>query len=142
SLCPVDGGLPPPVPPQRTTGSIPDRRGAPRRPYRPSRLDFRKPDETCETAIWALPVTPGSHRTWPARGRRMSVAAWMESWPRKRTTLNLGMRSELFQTIFDCAVSAGRRPYAAMVVRTDVGSNAGILPGVKRNLAPRLTNRP
>lgn len=138
---PGHGGVPSLVATERTTGSIPDRRGTPRWPYRPSRLDFRKPDENRETGIWCLPVTTGAYRTWPERGRRMSLDAWREAWPLKRTTLHLGMRSDLFQTIFDRAVSSGRRPYAAMPVRTDAGAHAGMLACVRRNLDAMLNHR-
>jgi peptidoglycan/xylan/chitin deacetylase (PgdA/CDA1 family) len=139
---PGHAGVPSLVPDERSTGSIPDRRSAPREPYRPARHDFTRRDRGHETKLWCIPVTTGHYRVWPWEGRgRRSPQAWIEATRRHPMTLNLGFDPRRFLPIFDSAVSAGRRPYAAMVVRTDVGSHAGLLACVRRNLDAMLNHR-
>ncbi|MGH9661314.1 MAG: hypothetical protein ACRD96_22390 [Bryobacteraceae bacterium] len=133
-------GVPSLVTTERSTGSIPDRRMAPTRPYRPSRADFTRPDSGDRTKIWCLPVTTGRYRRWTIIGSRRSPRTWMNALLPPTLTLNLGFEPRLFSPIFDRAVSSGHRPYAAIAVRTDVGRHGVLMEWVKRNLEVMLNH--
>jgi peptidoglycan/xylan/chitin deacetylase (PgdA/CDA1 family) len=139
---PGHAGVPSLVASERSTGSIPDRRSAPRVPYRPARHDFTRRDPGDDTRLWCLPVTTGHYRIWPREnGGRRRPRAWLEATRRHALTLNLGFDPRRFLPIFDRAVAARRLPYAALAVRTDVGGNAGLLANVARNLDGILQHR-
>ncbi len=125
-----------------STGLIPDRRRIPRRPYHPSTSDFRKPDRRGESRLWMLPVSTGRiARRMPRLSQFAAVKAWLAGPQSPLDQLNLGMEHEDFMTIFDQAVSTGARPYAAICVRTDVGSNDGLMQRVRQNLFGILEHR-
>jgi hypothetical protein len=120
-------------PGELSTGVHPDRRAMPARPYRPSASDFLKPDRENRTRLWFLPMSTGAeHPAW-AKNRR-GFFARMAGGKRPAVKINLGFEPERFMPIFEAAVSAGPRPYAAIAVRTDVGSNEGLLRYVDSNL--------
>jgi peptidoglycan/xylan/chitin deacetylase (PgdA/CDA1 family) len=133
-------GVPSLVATEHSTGSIPDRREAPTQPYRPSRGDFRKPDRDSTTRIWCFPVTTGQYRQWPRNGERLRWRAWLKALPARTLPLNLGFDPQLFGPMFDRAVSARERPYAAVTVRTDVGSHDGLMSCTRRNLQSILNH--
>jgi hypothetical protein len=60
---------------------------------------------------------------------------------RPQVKINLGYEPERFLPMFKAAVSTGPRPYAAIAVRTDVGSNEGLLRYVEGNLHRILDHR-
>lgn len=132
---PGQPGVPSLVSEERSTGSIPDRRGAPTHPYRPSRCDFRRPDALGETRIWAIPVTTGTYRRRSREiGSRLRLQTWRDALKRRTLTLNLGAETQLFAPVFDRTVSSGDHSYAAITVRSDVGSDAGLTACVDHNL--------
>jgi peptidoglycan/xylan/chitin deacetylase (PgdA/CDA1 family) len=134
-------GVPSLVATEHSTGAIPDRREAPTQPYRPSRSDFRQPDRSSTTGLWCFPVSTGRCRQWPLSGERLSWRAWMRAVPTQTLTLNLGFSPQLFGPMFDRAVSSGQRPYAAITVRTDVGSHDGLMSCTRDNLRFILNHR-
>jgi hypothetical protein len=138
---PGQPGVPSLVATERSTGAIPDRRRAPNEPYHPSRIDFLQRDRHGTTKLWCFPVTTGQYRQWPRTGERLSWRAWSKALPLRSLTLNLGFDPGLFTPMFDRAVSAGRRPYAAVTVRSDVGSHDGLMSNVTRNMAAMLGHR-
>jgi hypothetical protein len=127
---------------ETSTGSIPNRRPVPTRPYRPSRGDFREPDRRGDARLWMLPVTTGR-----AAAPRLCLRDARNLWnwltaPEPPTVqLNLGLEPGLFSAIFDRAVSSGRRPYAAICARTDLGANTGLMAYAGRNLQAVLNHR-
>jgi hypothetical protein len=128
-------GRPSLVPEEASSGSIPDRRSVPLRPYHPSRTDFRRPDRAGDTGLWILLVTTGAvspHHQH--RNLLLDLWSWIAA-PRLPTIqLNLGIDPDQFLPIFHRAVSRRQHPYAAVCVRTDVGANDGLMACVERNL--------
>ncbi|MGH7340351.1 MAG: hypothetical protein ACREKH_07660, partial [Candidatus Rokuibacteriota bacterium] len=53
----VEPGRAPDTLPEPFTGSFPNYAGAPRRPYRPSRRDFRTPGRWWTRTLWEIPLT-------------------------------------------------------------------------------------
>ena len=125
---------------ERSTGAIPDRRGALTGPYHPSRSDFLRQDPNGSTRLWCFPVTTGQCRRWPRSRQRLSWRAWLDALPVRTLPLNLGFDPGLFGPMFDRAVSANRRPYAAVTVRSDVGSHEGLMSNVIRNMDAMLNH--
>jgi hypothetical protein len=139
----IDLTLEPGMPEQRglvaaelSTGAIPDRRGVPRRPYHPSREDFRRRDRSGTIRLWELPVSSGL----PSRRWRdwFAPAVAAATGPAQ---LNLGFAPGVFMPIFERAATSWRRPYAAICVRSDVGADAGLMACVERNLQAVLDHR-
>jgi hypothetical protein len=123
-----------------STGVHPDRRAMPTQPYRPSASDFLKADREGRTQLWFLPMSTGPEHTAWARQRPGFLARLTGAKP-PAVKINLGHEPERFMPMFEAAVSTGARPYAAIAVRTDVGSNEGLLRYVETNLQSILNHR-
>lgn len=107
------------------TGSIPQQRGVPRHPYRPSRSDFRRPDATGHSRIVEIPATTG--RVRPRHGLRESPGprnAW--AWLRYRAypwfeVAGLYQDPARLHDLIDDALAQGAR-YLSLPIRTDTFS--------------------
>jgi hypothetical protein len=125
-----------------STGSLPDRRNVPKRPYRPCARDFRKPDRNRQNRLWMLPVSTDQLACDATAARRpLDNQSWMAVPGYSTIQLNLGIEPGQFAPIFDRNVSARHRPYAAICVRTDVGSNEHLTACIEQNLATILNHR-
>lgn len=140
SMEPGCGAVSPSGPGELSTGVHPDRRGMPAHPYRPSATDFLKPDREGRTRLWFLPMSTGpEHPAWAKH--RPGFLARMAGAKPPAVKINLGFEPERFMPMFEAAVCAGPRPYVAIAVRTDVGSNEGLLGYVDGNLQAILNHR-
>jgi hypothetical protein len=92
-----------------STGSIPDYRSAPRRPYRPSRRDFRRPASFWPLPITLLPVSTGCINAKPVVPPNVEDGHAM-------VHLNLGLDPGWIRGIFDAVVEAD--PVIVSVVRS------------------------
>ncbi len=120
---------------ERATGRIPDRRGAPRLPYRPDRADFRRRDTSGRTRLWELPLSTDALVLRPKLSHPLRLLRWLRSTKRKPVTLSPEIVANHFPKVFDRALAA---PYVAMSVRTDVGTAAARLDNVARNFEAML----
>lgn len=140
TLEPGGEGKPSLVSAELATGRIPDRRTVPERPYRPSTKDFRKSERTRDGGLWMLPVTTGPlPRQFHDSPQPLDSRSWITGRP--HVQLNLGIEPLQFASIFQRAISTAHRPYAAICVRTDVGSNDGLMARVEENFRGLLNHR-
>ena len=134
TLEPGHGATPSLVRSELTTGLIPDRRSVPRYPYHPSSTDFRAIDQSGQSKLWMFPVTTG-RLPWHALSLRPHNIVTRLAAPHRFTLqLNLGLGPEQFRLLFEQAASLKQNSYIAICVRTDVGSNIGLLKNVEENL--------
>ena len=106
------------VPSERSTGALPDTREAPRRPYRPSLADYRRPGRWLRRRLWELPVSTGcvNGPALPARFEPQHDVVH----------LNLGLRPEWVRHLLD-GLLAAPEPIVVSVARTgDAESPAGL----------------
>lgn len=129
------GDLPRVLAHERATGRIPDRRGVPRRPYRPDRADFRRRDSSGRTKLWELPLSTDALVLRPKLSRPIRLLRWLRSTKRKPVALSPEIVAKHFPKVFDRALAA---PYVAMSVRTDVGTSAARLDNLARNFEAML----
>jgi hypothetical protein len=127
------------APEEAATGLIPDRAVVPHRAYRPSRDDFRVADQNGVTQLWMLPVTTGR-----APKRRRGLARFL---PRSLAPpeiellqLNLAHSPRRFVPIFERAIAAPDRPYAAICMRSE-GGYPRPLKQIERNIRYMLRHR-
>jgi hypothetical protein len=127
------------APDDATTGLIPDRTGVPHRAYRPSRDDFRAADQDGVTQLWVLPVTTGRA---PKRRRGLArfLPARLAPPEVELLQLNLSHAARRFVPIFERAIAAPERPYAAICMRSD-GGQPRSLQQIERNIRYLLRHR-
>lgn len=94
------------VPSEPHTGCLPGWDGTPRRPYRPSRRDFRVEDASCPRGTWMIPVSVVEEK--PGGGERRGSFR----------TLNLTLESDLFAAGVEAAL-ARPRPLLVCMARAD-----------------------
>jgi hypothetical protein len=136
----VDAGItidltPEPGAPARTrmvhtelvTGTMPDRRRTPRRPYRPSWTDPCRAARFRPAPVWMLPLTTAS-RPLVVDGVVVDDSG---------TAANLGTAPERLRHIvttgLEASVAAGS-PYVHAVVRSDIGRDPRLLAYTRQNL--------
>lgn len=117
-----------------TTGRIPDRRGVPRAPYHPSRADFRRPDGEGVTRLWELPVSTGALIKRSNLRHPIRLLRWRRSPKRHMLQFNIEIIAKRFPRVFDRVLAAAAPCYAAICVRSDVGTSEQRLSVVARNL--------
>lgn len=101
-----------------STGELPDYRGVPRVPYRPSRRDFRQPGGWRPRRLWHLPVTTGCINAKPV------IPSVVED-ARAMVHLNLGLDPGWIRGILDAALAS--EPVVVTVLRSgDVAMADGI----------------
>ncbi|MGI9600898.1 MAG: hypothetical protein ACR2QE_03365 [Acidimicrobiales bacterium] len=96
-----------------TTGLLPDYRGVPRAPFRPSRSDFRRPARWLGRPLWEVPVTAQRLPGAPADSDSKA--------------LNLASPSAAFQAVME-QVLAGPDPHLVMVSRTNMTTDSRFRP--------------
>jgi hypothetical protein len=117
-----------------TTGLIPDTRQVPNHPYHPSCKDFRSVDSTRRSTLWLMPVST-ARKPISDFERFVSFVSDLLMPHRRTLQLNLGLEPDLFQCLFGRSLFAMRHPYVAICVRSDVGSNNGLLNYAGENLS-------
>jgi hypothetical protein len=91
------------------TGELPGWIGIPTRPSRPSRADYRVPDDGGATRMWVIPMSSGN-------GVDDSMVPTAELPVR---TLNLTIAPDLFAAIAARILASSPRPYLGLMMRTD-----------------------
>jgi len=119
---------------ERTTGRLPDRRGAPQRPYHPALSDFRAPDDTGQVRLWVLPVSTGALIKRPKWRHPVRLLRWSRSPKRHVLQFNLEILPKRFPRVLDRALAAAGWSYVAICVRSDAGTSAERLDAVRQNL--------
>lgn len=122
------------------TGRIPDRRNAPRRPYRPDPADFRRPDATGKTRLWEIPLSTGAPVRRPKLARPLSLWRWLRSTKRLPVALSPEIAPRHFPRAFARALDRGLYrdgdlPYVAMSVRSDAGGTEARRTAMAQNFA-------
>jgi len=129
------------LPHERATGRIPDRRGIPLTPYRPSRTDFRRRDDSGRTRLWLLPASTGTLRRRPKLSKFNKLLRWWRSPARRISQLSLEIDPRHFKQTLRHALRRARPTYAAITIRTDVGTSAERLKIVAQNLDTILRHK-
>lgn len=96
---------------EHSVGRIPDQRGLRRKPYRPSRLNFRRRGWLTRSNLWFVPITTGQ-----TLGHVHGLA---DDVPPCQTLL-LGAPFEAVRPVIEAALHDRNRPYLGAVCRTDV----------------------
>jgi hypothetical protein len=130
------------------TGSLPDMRAAPRRPYRPLREDFLRADPNSERAISIVPLS-----TWKVPGllavvRRAYVAARvLRKSPvpdvlrrHGMMTLGLSLPPLVFHRMLDDLLGAEPVAHLASIDRSHVGNDPQKLNRIEVNLRHMLSH--
>jgi hypothetical protein len=117
------------------TGSGPDLRSLPREPYRPSAVDFRRPDPARTEGLWIIPVTTGRLRPSLARLRRFYRTILRPRWITSESlVLNPALSPPLFRDLLDQALASPATRLLVLGVRSDAGLTPWRLTRVSRNL--------
>jgi len=134
-------GVPSLVSAERQTGSIPDLTDVPRRPYRPSRHDFRTPDPSRTDGLWMIPVTtgqlpPGLRRArvlyrWLTRAADVSLDA---------LTLNLALTPVLFRALVVPVLLSPGPPCLVVVLHSSTGMKRRAMANLGKNLGYLLAH--
>lgn len=132
---------------QPHTGTLPDLGGAPRRPYRPSRSDFRRPDESCHRTISILPLSTWRPPAPLAIARRLYVRALrLRKGPipdvlktQRMMTCGTSLPGFIFRRMVE-DVLARPAPYLASIDRTHVGNDPEKLRRLDANLRHLLAH--
>ena len=117
------------------TGSLPDYTDTPRRPYRPSRPDFRKHGHERGRGLWIIPLS--TDRTVGRFGslKRAALKFGVDLEKRQETSqLNLGFGGKQFRELMDSLLYLRRESHLAPVLRTDVGAH----PALRRNMEENM----
>lgn len=117
------------------TGSLPDYVSAPRRPYRPSRQDFRIPSPEHERDLWAIPLSTGKEPGRFPGIKRAAKALGIDLRKRNDTVpLNLALGAPLFRALVDSWLATAGGTYLALIVRTDACLPARARANVAENM--------
>lgn len=105
---------------EKYTGTLPDYVSAPRRPYRPSRRDFRAHHPGHERGLWAIPLSTGKEPGRFTGVKRAAQALGIDLRKRNDTVpLNLSLGPPLFRALVDSWLAAAGEKYLALIVRTN-----------------------
>jgi hypothetical protein len=115
------GRIPRPYPTDKSpVGTLPDFVGVPRRPYRPSRRDFREHEPGNERDLWAIPVSTGKEPGRFVGVKRAAAALGIDLRKRNDTVpLNLGLNAPLFRALTESWLAAAEEQYLVLIVRSD-----------------------
>jgi hypothetical protein len=103
------------------TGSLPDYLAAPRRPYRPSRRDFREHSRARGRGLWVVPLSTQQVLGRFAGLKRAAMAFGIFQRRYEACQLNLCLDGPLFQLMVNRLLQRPGRPYLAPVARTEIG---------------------
>ena len=115
------GRIPRPYPADKSPeGTLPDYVSVPRRPYKPSRLDFRMDDPDSERDLWAIPVSTGKEPGRFTGIKRAAAALGVDLRKRNDTVpLNLELDAPLFRALTQSWLAAAEQKYLVLIVRSD-----------------------
>jgi hypothetical protein len=123
------------------TGSLPDYVSAPRRPYRPSRRDFRTHHAGHERGLWAIPLSTGKEPGRFTTVKRAAETLGIDLRKRNDTVpLNLALDAPLFRALMDSWLAAAEEKYLALVVRADACLPARFRANVAENMNSLLSH--
>jgi len=124
------GQLPRPAvfPDKPFSGSLPDLRGIPVRPYRPQTDLFTRSDPS-GAGIWTIPLSAGPLNSGAGEGQA------------EYQTLNFGCEPVTFFHIARYILTRFDRPYLTLVMRSDVGVHPRLLRNMQINLS-NIINHP
>jgi hypothetical protein len=115
-------------------GSFPDYAGALTYPYKPSRIDFRKPTRT-DRDLWEIPITTGNVPGRFPTLKRMLRTSGIELVTRRCTlALNLALYERNFRAVVNNSLAREGPSYLAIVVRTDACLHSRTRTTVLRNM--------
>ena len=104
---------------------LPDYDHCPKTPYRPLKSDFTKPDPNREDGIWVIPMSTGfvTYKFGKLATLTKKLFAPDDLKPRC-VTLNLARGMNGFRSVMEDLLESLKRPYLALVVRSDVYGNS------------------
>lgn len=120
------------VPSELSTGSLPDCRRVPRRPYRASRRDFRTPGHGSGRAVWTIPLSTeigvGRFDGIKQAARAFGIDLY------KPRQFNLALDPLQFRTMTHRLLDLRKASYLAPVMRTDALTSPASHANVERNM--------
>ncbi len=117
------------------TGSFADYVSVPRRPYKPSRQDFRIEGREAERKLWAIPLSTGKEPGRYTGVKRIAGALGIDLRKHNDTVpLNLSLDTSIFSALLESWLSMSGEDYLALVVRTDACLPSPSKANVARNL--------
>jgi hypothetical protein len=130
------GRIPRPYPADKSTnGTLPDYVSVPRRPYRPSRRDFRKHSPGSERDLWTIPVSTGKEPGRFTGIKRAAAALGVDLRKRNDTVpLNLELNPPVFRALTQSWLEAAEEKYLVLIVRSDACLPARARAQVEQNL--------
>lgn len=136
------GRIPRPYPSDKSPdGTLPDYVSVPRRPYRPSRRDFRKHDPDGARGLWAIPVSTGKEPGRFTGIKRAAAALGVDLRKRNDTVpLNLELNAPLFRALTESWLDAAEERYLVLIIRSDACLPARARTHVEQNLDFLLTH--
>lgn len=103
------------------SASLPNYDHCPRIPYRPSKLDFTKPDLNRNEGLWIIPLSTGkvSYQFGRLETIYRKIFSPKDLEPRT-VTLNLGRGPNGFRKVMNNLLENLERPFLTFVIRSDV----------------------
>ena len=112
----------------------------PTNPFRPSKVDFRRPGNRSALNLWSIPLSTGRRLiTKPGPLAPIKRAVSTFKWRHQPLPLNPAIAQHEFNSILNCLLSSEAISYIAPVVRTDAAIKNG--PKLKQNMETMLTHR-
>ncbi|MBV8855370.1 MAG: hypothetical protein JOZ02_00280 [Acidobacteria bacterium] len=136
------GRIPRPYPWDKSPdGWLPDYVRVPRRPYRPSRRDFRTHGPEGGRDLWAIPVSTGKEPGRFTAIKRAAAALGVDLRKRNDTVpLNLELNAPLFRALTESWLDAAEEKYLGLIMRSDACLPARARAHVEANLDYILTH--
>lgn len=115
-------------------GSFPDYAEALRYPYKPSRMDFRKPTRS-DRDMWVIPITTGQiPGRLPTLKRILRNSGFERFTPPCTLALNLALSERNFRAVVNNSLAREGPSYLAIVIRTDACLHSRTRTTVLRNM--------
>lgn len=115
-------------------GSFPDYARALTYPYKPSRVDFRKPTRS-DRDLWEIPITTGQvPGRFPTLKRILRTSGFERLTPPCTLALNAGLYERNFRAVVNDSLAREGPTYLAIVIRTDACLHSRTRNTVLRNM--------
>jgi hypothetical protein len=122
------------------SGALPDYTDVPRSPFRPSKLDFRKPGSGRTEGIWVIPMSTCLSCEDEMLSKFWGKIIGDETPTRSYHTLNMGHDPGFFPRGIDRLLCSASNPYLSFVIRSDIGSNRKLWENLQKNFDSVLTH--
>ncbi len=124
------------------TGSLPDYTEVPRYPYKPSEIDFRKPDFSRNTNLWVIPFSTAMITYKFGRTEWLYRRIFAPQFLKPRISgLIMNLNSIHFISVVEDALRSLDKPYLMLAMRSHVAAIPRLLKNIEENCQYLLTHK-